>query len=180
MSRTIRRKTTKPQYFNFESEAEFNFARDSYLSNAPRPEHIRPYLERPLVRALNPWGRYSWVEAPYESPEYKRHLRKSVEWWHEYRTSDAYIAHSASNDYKRHGYYKSTYKEHVAKETAMFHSDCGYRTTHHWTPREFRNSHFTRPWRRETKALIHTGMVYDEWDDLMFPNWKENAGWWYW
>lgn len=179
MSRTIRRKAIKPTYFNFDSEAEFNFALDCYKSNAPNPQYIRPYVERSLVRALNPWGRYSWVEAPYGSPEYKKFQQKSAEWWYEYRTSNAYVAHAARNEYERRGAGKQSYSGLIAKQTAVFHSDAGYGVHKHTVPRDFRHT-FTKADRQRTRALIYHGIANDSWDELLFPKAKTDAGWWYW
>lgn len=179
MSRTIRRKTTKPSYFNFESEEKFNFALESHKSNAQKPNYIRPHPERPQVRRLSPWGRMQWVEAPYSSKEYEKHSQLAAEWWYEYRTSDAYLAYNAATEYKRYGFGKQSYKEFVAKVVAIHHSDCGYGVHKQTTPRDFRNG-FTREDRQRTRALIHIGTELDNWDDLLFPKPKKDAGWWYW
>lgn len=80
---------------------------------------------------------------------------------------------------------KHSYKEYVAHEDAMFHSDRGWHhgASHLWRGMggelagNDRNISFERPHRRAMKQFIHRCVVDDAWDHTVVPDYK-CRGWW--
>lgn len=92
--------------------------------------------------------------------------------------------HREAELFDRFSRQKPTYREYVAHEDAMFHSERGWH--HHgrvWRGMggdmngDDRNLSFERPHRRAIKQFIHRCVVQDAWDNTIIPDYK-SRGWW--
>lgn len=181
MSRSYN-KTSSELHLNYKTEAEFNHARNCWLANAPKPEITRPYPPKPLVRAMTWWGRMGWVEAPYNSLEYRKWSRKREEWFFEQYKSEAYLNWQEAQWFPRSSHGKQTWKEYVAFEKAKIRSD-RFSRYKGGVPRAFIRLHHHKPRRASDRMNIQHGYrltEYEDWGDLMFIKQHNDAGWyWY-
>lgn len=184
MSRTYRRKTIKPSYYNFTSKEDFEVSKHHFDLGAQQPEHHRPFPARPLIQVRTGWlNRMEWVEADYRHwrhPQYVKYQQKTREWYKEFRQLDSYANFQAAEDYRRYGNGAKTYEHYKAQIEARHHSDNGYEVHGRTVPRWFRQLFSECPQRTETRDLIRKGMNGEDWEDIVFPDKPINVGWFYW
>ena len=185
MSRTYRRKAIKNAYYNFKSKEDFEVSKHHFDLGAQRPEHHRPYPQRPVVATRTGWlNRVEMVTLDhrhYGYPEYKKWQRKTQKWYNEYRNLDEYANWVAADEYRRYGNGAKTYEEFKARADARHHSDNGYEVHGRTTPRWFRRVFGLAPLRTETRSLIRKGQNGGaDWEDIVFTDKQANVGWFYW
>lgn len=80
----------------------------------------------------------------------------------------------------KYSYGKTTYEAWRAKETAWFHSDCGWgRHKYQTAPGWFVTQFCQRPFRSRCKQMMREALIHDSWDGMALPPHIRDAAWKY-
>ena len=148
MSRTIRRKNLKRNWYNYDGEEHFTHIQQLKDSGNPFPEEWRGYCG---------WG-HTAPKALNDHHDAKRFTRDSCQ-KHTYKE---YVSHENAMFHSDRGWH------HGGRW--LWRGMGGVRS-------DDRNRIFERPHRRAMKQFVHRCVVDDAWDSTVIPDYR-SRGWW--